>query len=307
MKSIADLLNSSIAKTGAVVAVTVAEDAHVLGAVQKAYQRKIADFILIGNREKIVQLASELRINLAPFDIIDEQDSSAAAKRAVALIRQGKANILMKGLIDTAILMKAVLDRDQGIRTGKRLSHVAVFDVPSYHKLLFITDSAVNVAPNVETKKDILQNAIDAVRTLGIDQPKIALVCAKEKVDVNMPVTAEYAELVRMHHAEEIIGGTIEGPYSLDIAVSKEAAVTKGVKSTISGDVDILMCPDIEAGNILYKSLAFLACAENGGIVLGAKAPMIVTSRADSSNSKLISIALAVCFTKTQSLSSTTS
>ncbi len=306
MKSIADLFNSSIAKTGAVIAVTVAEDAHVLGAVQKAYHRQIANFILVGDRTKIEQLASELKLDLRPFEIIDEKDSGSAARCAVELVRQGRANILMKGLIDTAILMKAVLDRERGIRTEKRLSHIAVFDVPSYHKLLFITDSAVNVAPDVKTKKDIIQNSIDAVHELGIAQPKVALVCAKEKVDQNMPVTVEYQELMRMHQAEEITGGIIEGPFSLDIAVSKEAAITKGISSRISGDVDILMCPDIEAGNILYKSLAFLAGAQNGGLVLGAKAPMIVTSRADSSDSKLISIALAVCFTKTESLSSAT-
>ena len=296
MNSLNALLKRAAEGTKACVSIAVAQDAHVLKAAEEAHQRGIANFILVGDEGAIQTVADQNQIDLTPFPIIHEPDSVAASKEAVKLVAEGKASALMKGLVDTSIIMRAALDREMGMRTDRKLSHVAVFALPTYHKLLFVTDAAINIAPDFNVKRDIIQNAVDAVRNLGLACPKVALLAAKEKVDEKMPLTLEWAEFVRLNKAEEIPGCILDGPLALDNAVSTESCTVKGIVSEVGGDADILVCPDIEAGNILYKSLAFLANAKNGGVVVGAKRPIILTSRADSSESKLISIALGVSF-----------
>lgn len=296
MKSINELLEKSIDKKGTMIAVAVAQDIHVLEAVKEAYQLGIAEFKLVGDKHEIVEIAKSLQMDLSPFEIIDIPEVVEATYKAVELVSQNKATALMKGLVDTSIVMKAALDKQIGLRTDKKLSHIAVFEVPAYHKLIYITDSAINIAPDLNTKKEIIQNAVEAVRKTGVQQPKVALLAAKEKIDEKMPVTLEYEKLVELGKNGDIVNAIIAGPLSLDIAVSKDAAETKKFESPVCGDADILFCPNIESANILYKSLAFLANAKNGGIVLGAKAPIIMTSRADSSESKLIAIALGIIF-----------
>ncbi len=296
IKTIAELVSQSTIKKNTVISVAVAEDSHVLEAVSEAHQQGIADFILVGDEAKIRTIADQIQMDLTLFEIVHMDDVNSAAYKAVELVSQGRANVLMKGLVDTTVIMKAVLDRQIGIRSERKLSHLAVFEVAAYHKLLFVTDAAVNIAPDLEGKIQIIENAITAVHKLGLPEPKVALICAKEKVDEKMPVTIEYEKIVQMNRCNQLTGAIIDGPFALDVAVSKESAATKGVVSSVCGDADILLCPDIEAGNILYKSLVFMANAKNGGIVLGAKAPIIMTSRADSSESKRISIALGVLF-----------
>jgi len=241
-------------------------------------------------------LTKDNNIDVSPFELINETDDVEACRIAVKLVSEGKASALMKGLIDTSVIMKAVLDKEIGIREGRKLSHIGVFELPSYHKLLFVSDAAININPDFETKKEIIQNAVNALKNLGVEKPKVALLAAKEKADGKMPVTLEYLELVKMAKDGVISNCILEGPLALDNAVSKESIEIKGIKSEVGGDADLLICPDIEAGNILYKSLAFLAKAKNGGVVIGAKQPIILTSRADSSESKLVSIALGILF-----------
>lgn len=280
------------------VAVACAADAHVLEACAAAVQNGIAGFILVGDEGKIAQIAAEHGIDTTPFTIVHETDNEAACAAAVALVAEGRANALMKGAIDTSVVMKAALNREAGMRTGKKLSHVAAFEVAGYHKLLYVTDAAINIAPDLEAKKEILANALSALHNLGVARPKVALLAAKEKADDKMPVTLEYIDIVAEHRAGDFFSdnAVIDGPLALDNAVSAESCEIKGIKSPVGGDADLLFCPDIEAGNILYKSLAFLAGAKSGGVVVGAKRPIILTSRADSAESKLISIALAVLF-----------
>lgn len=280
----------------AFVSVAVCDDLHVLEAVSKAYEMGIAKFILVGNKEKTESIAKDNGIDLSDFTIIDEADSQKACEIAVKYVKNGEATAVMKGLIDTSVIMKAVLNKENGIRTGSKLSHIAAFEVPSYHKLLYVTDAAINIDPDFETKKAIIENAAMAVKNLGIEKPKVALLAAKEKADPKMPVTMEYVQLVEMNKSGEFSGAILDGPLALDNAVSKEAAEIKGIVSDVAGDADILFCPNIEAGNILYKSLSILANAKTGGVVLGAKRPVVLTSRSDTAESKLISIALSVLF-----------
>ena len=294
--SLKELFNRASQRSGSVVSVAAAADLHVLQAVSAAQKCEISDFVLFGNRKNIEKIASEHALDISRAEISDEADNYEACRKAVALVAEGTATALMKGLVDTSVIMKAALDRDHGIRTGRKLSHVAVFEVPTYHKLLFVTDAAINIAPDLHGKKEIIENAVSALSNLGIVNPKTALLAAKEKTDDKMPVTLEYAELVKMSASGEISGCILDGPLALDNAVSRESAHIKGIVSNVAGDADLLVCPDIEAGNILYKCLSFLAGAKSGGVVVGARRPIILTSRADSSESKLISIALGILF-----------
>jgi len=274
------------------VAVACAEDAHVLEAVAAA--RDMATFVLVGDAAGIRRAAESAGADISGMEIIDEPDSARAYQTAVSLVASGAARALMKGLVDTSVIMKAVLDKDAGMRTDRKLSHLALFFASSYHKPLFVTDAAINISPDLETKKTIVRSAVEAAANLGLARPKVALLAAKEKADPKMPATMEAAELAAWHKGGGMPGCALDGPLALDNAVSRESAEIKGIDSPVAGDADILVCPDIESGNILYKSLAFLAGAKNGGVVLGAKKPVILTSRADSAESKLISIALGI-------------
>jgi len=297
MNSLQELFDMAAKRKGSVVSVAAAADLHVLEAASAAKARGIADFVLFGDEAKVKQIAAEHGIDITGMQMENVPDNEEACRKAVAMVAEGKANALMKGLVDTSVIMKAALDRDNGIRAGRKLSHVTVFELPAYHKLLFVTDAAINIAPDLQGKKEILENAVDALHNLGIKNPKVALLAAKEKADEKMPVTLEYVEIVEAAKRGEITGCILDGPLALDNAVSAESAKIKGIVSDVAGDADLLVCPDIEAGNILYKALAFLTTgARLGGVVVGAKRPIILTSRADTSESKLISITLGVLF-----------
>jgi phosphate butyryltransferase len=275
------------------IAVACAQDVDVLKAVDNAKKQGIADAVLIGNQEMIEANAAENEIHLTDYEIIDIDDMKGAALKAVELVFSGKADMVMKGLVDTSIFLKAVLDKEIGLRTGNVLSHVALFDVPSYHKFLVVTDAAMNIEPDLEAKKMIIENSLMVTKALGIAMPKVAALCAKEKVNPKMPATVEADKLQRMNEAGEIKECMVAGPLALDNAISVEAAKLKGIDHPVAGDADVLLAPDIEAGNILYKALGFLAKSKGAGVIVGTTAPVILTSRADDEDTKLNSIALA--------------
>ncbi len=276
------------------VAVALAGDHEVLSAIDLAYGKGIITAVLVDDKAKIEAVAKEHNIDISMHEIIDIADKVEASRKAVSLVSTGEADIVMKGLVDTSVILKAVLDKEIGLRTGSVLSHTAVFDPAKYHKLLFVTDAAMNIAPDVDTKKKIIDNAVELAHALDLEKPNVAVVCAKEKVNPKMPATVDAESLVKMYDNGEFEGCVVAGPFALDNAVSKEAAEVKGVTHQGAGDADIILCPDIEAGNILYKALTFLSDSGNAGIILGAKAPVVLTSRADSDETKLHSIALAV-------------
>jgi len=250
--------------------------------------------ILVGPLKKIDAVAKSAKIDLTNIDVVDSSHSHDSAAKAVALIREGKAELLMKGSLHTDELMSAIVSREGGLRTSRRISHVFIMDVPTYHKVLIITDGAINIAPSLEDKLDICQNAIDLAVTLGRDLPKVAILAAVETVNSKMPATIDAAALCKMAERGQITGGLLDGPLAFDNAISVEAAKTKGITSKVAGDPDILIAPDLEAGNILAKQLSFLANADSAGLVLGAKVPVILTSRADSVRSRIASCAVAV-------------
>lgn len=293
-KSFENLLELAQKRGPKKVSVAVAQDKDVLSAVKNAAELKIAEPILVGDKEKILAIGKEINFDLSGIEIIHEEDGATACRIATELVSSGKADVLMKGLIDTSVIMKQVLDSEIGLRTGNVISHVAVFDVPTYHKVFIVTDAAMNIAPNLEQKKEIIENAVVLAQSLDIERPKVAVLAAKEKVSPKMEATVHAKELADMNKNGEILGCLVDGPFALDNAVSKESAILKGIDSEVAGDADILLAPDIEAGNVLYKCLSFLANAKSAGLIVGTKAPIVLTSRADNEESKLNSIALAV-------------
>jgi phosphotransacetylase len=269
------------------------EETALAGAIEAAQKGLIVP-ILVGPADTIAEVARAHRINLGGARIVDAPNSVAAAAQAVALVRKGEAELLMKGSLHTDELLGAVVARDTGLRTGRRLSHVFLMDVPTYHKALVVTDGAINIAPSLEDKADICQNAIDLVRSFGIDRPKVAILAAVETVTTKMPATIDAAALCKMAERGQIRGGVLDGPLAFDNAISKEAASVKGIVSEVAGDPDILLAPDLEAGNMVAKQLSFLARADSAGLVLGARVPIILTSRADSVRARIASCAVAM-------------
>lgn len=269
-------------------------DATSLAGAFEAAEKGLITPILIGPKVKIMETAASAGVRLGDLQIIDVPHSHAAATKAVELIRDGKAEILMKGSLHTDELMSAVVSRDGGLRTGRRISHVFIMDVPTYHKVLIVTDGAINIAPTLEDKADICQNAIDLAISLGCERPKVAILAAVETVTSKMPATIDAAALCKMSERGQIKGGILDGPLAFDNAISAEAAKIKGIQSAVAGDPDILLAPDLEAGNMLAKQLSFLANADSAGMVLGARVPIILTSRADSVRSRIASCAVAV-------------
>ena len=263
------------------------------GAVEAARKGLILP-VLVGPAGKIRETAESAEIDLGKLQIVDAAHSHEAAAKAVELVREGRAEILMKGSLHTDELMSAIVARDKGLRTSRRISHVFVMDVPTYHKVLIVTDGAINIAPALEDKVDICQNAIDLARSLGLERPKVAILAAVETVTSRMPATIDAAALCKMAERGQITGGMLDGPLAFDNAISKQAAETKGIRSDVAGDPDILLAPDLEAGNILAKQLSFLANADSAGLVLGARVPVILTSRADSVRSRIASCAVAM-------------
>jgi phosphotransacetylase len=250
--------------------------------------------ILVGPADKIEMTARSSGIDLQDFQVVDAPHSAAAAAKAVEVVRKGEAELLMKGSLHTDELMGAIVARETGLRTGRRISHVFVMDVPTYHKVLIVTDGAINIAPALEDKVDICQNAIDLAISLGVEKPKVAILAAVETVNSKMPATIDAAALCKMAERGQITWAQLDGPLAFDNAISKEAAKTKGIQSDVAGDPDILLAPDLEAGNILAKQLSFLAKADSAGLVLGARVPVILTSRADSIRSRIASCAVAM-------------
>jgi phosphate acetyltransferase len=269
------------------------EQSALAAAIDAANEGLIAP-ILVGPAATIAAVAKAGGIDLSRAKVVDVDGSHAAAAKAVALVREGQAELLMKGSLHTDELLSAVVARETGLRTGRRLSHVFVMDVPTYHKVLIVTDGAINIAPTLEEKVDICQNAIDLARSFGIERPKVAILAAVETVTTKMPATIDAAALCKMAERGQITGGLLDGPLAFDNAISAEAAKIKKISSPVAGDPDILLAPDLEAGNMLAKQLSFLANADSAGLVLGARVPIILTSRADSIRSKVASCAVAV-------------
>jgi phosphotransacetylase len=263
------------------------------GAIDAGAQGLITP-ILVGPAAKIHEVATANGIDLGQTRIVDAPHSHAAAAKAVELVRQGEAELLMKGSLHTDELLGAVVARETGLRTGRRISHVFIMDVPTYHKVLIVTDAAINIAPTLEDKVDICQNAIDLAVSLGLSRPKVAILAAVETVTSKMPATIDAAALCKMAERGQITGALLDGPLAFDNAISKEAARTKGIRSEVAGDPDILLAPDLEAGNILAKQLTFLARADSAGLVLGARVPIILTSRADSVRARIASCGVAM-------------
>jgi phosphotransacetylase len=245
--------------------------------------------ILVGPAERIKDVASKAQVALGDVEIVDTPHSDESATQAVHLVQTGRAELLMKGSLHTDELMAAVVSRAGGLRTERRISHVFIMDVPTYHKVLIVTDAAINIAPTLEDKVDICQNAIDLVNLIGQARPKVAILAAVESVTSRMPATIDAAALCKMAERGQITGAILDGPLAFDNAINKDAALTKGIDSEVAGDPDILLAPDLEAGNILAKQLSFLANADSAGLVLGAKVPIILTSRADSVRSRIMS------------------
>lgn len=266
--------------------------ASLIGALE-ARDKTLITPILVGPEDRIKAVAAEESLNIDGLEIVDAKHSHASAQAAVRLVREGKAQALMKGALHTDEVMSAVVDKVTGLRTERRMSHVFVLDVPTYPKPLMITDAAINIFPDLMVKADIVQNAIELGHALGVDEPKVAILSALETIYPKIPSTVEAAALCKMADRDQITGGVLDGPLAFDNAISRKAADAKGITSPVPGEADILVAPDLEAGNMIAKQLMYLAGADSAGIVLGARVPIMLTSRADGTLSRLVSAALA--------------
>lgn len=291
-----DLINSTATLAPVRTAVVHPCDAVSLQGALEAGEREMIVPVLVGPLAKIEAAAADCNHELNNVEIIDVAHSHAAAEQAVALARAGKVDMLMKGKLHTDELLKPAVNKTTGLRTERRMSHVFALDVPHYHKLLFVSDAAINIFPDLPTKRDIVQNAIELARALDVTLPKVAVLSAVETVTPNLPSTVDAAALCKMADRGQITGGALDGPLAFDNAVSKEAAEAKGIRSDVAGDADILILPDLEAGNMVAKQLIYLAQAEAAGLVLGARVPIVLTSRADGVMSRLASAAMAQLF-----------
>jgi phosphate acetyltransferase len=269
------------------------EESALTGAIEAANLGLIVP-ILVGPRDKVEATAESAGVDISQYEIVDTPHSHASAVKAVEVLREARAELLMKGSLHTDELMAAVVSREGGLRTGRRISHVFVMDIPTYHKVLFVTDGAINISPTLEDKVDICQNAVDLIIALGLKNPKVAILAAVETVNSKMPATIDAACLCKMAERGQIKNAILDGPLAFDNAISKQAAEIKGIFSPVAGDPDILLAPDLEAANILAKQLSFLANADSAGLVLGTRVPIILTSRADSVRSRIASCGVAM-------------
>lgn len=292
VKKLDELLSLAKEREKKTISVAAAHDKAVLVAVVEAVKLGIVNAVLIGDKEKIISIAETENLDISGMEIVDEKDVKKAAAKAVEYVSTGKAQYLMKGLLGTSDLLKAVLNKEAGLRGNGLLSHVMIYDVPAYHKLIFLTDGGMVPYPELNDKIGIIKNAVKVAHALEIEQPKVAPICAVEVVNSSMQATLDAAALSQMNKRGQIKGCIIDGPLGLDNAISKEAAEHKGIISEVAGDSDILLVPNIEAGNFMGKSLTYFAKAENAGVIMGAKCPVVLVSRADTSKSKLYSIAL---------------
>ena len=293
-----EMIARATAKPAVRTAIAWPCDEVSLGGAIQAYKDKLIVPVLVGAEDKIREVAKALNLSLDGVRIVDISDSRSAAARAVELARKGEVEMLMKGSLHTDEIMGAVVSREGGMRTGRRISHVYALDVPMYHKTLFVTDAAINIQPDLETKISILQNAIDMMLTLEVVDPKVAILSAVESVNPAIPSTLDAAALCKMVDRGQITGAIVDGPLAFDNAISSDAARIKNIKSKVAGDVDLLMVPNLEAGNILFKELQYLAGALAAGVVVGAKVPIVLTSRAHGELARMASCALGVLLAK---------
>ncbi|WP_411679367.1 bifunctional enoyl-CoA hydratase/phosphate acetyltransferase [Clostridium thailandense] len=285
-------------KNKKVVAVVAAQDEHTLEAVFRAKNDNIVEPILIGNKSKIKELVEKLKESIDDNSIIDAEDDAAAAIKAVELIHENKADFIMKGKLQTADLLKAVVNKEKGLRTGSVMSVFAIHEIPTYHKLIAIADGGMMMYPNLDEKKQIIENSVNTLISMGYEKPKVAVLAAVETVNPKMPEAVDADLLKKMNLAGEIKNCIIEGPISYDLAMHKESAEIKGYESTVTEDADILIVPNIAAGNILSKSLIYSAGAKMAGFVIGAKVPIVLTSRGASSEEKYLSLVLSAAAVK---------
>lgn len=294
MKHIQELIDAALKAGKKRIALAAAQEESALEAIIDAAKHGLAEPILIGDAAAIKQLAADMKADISAYRLIDEKDIAKAAAKAVELVKAGEADLVMKGILDTSVLLKAVLNKENGLNIGRLTSHVAVMEVPTYHKLFIVTDAAINIAPDLAGKLDIIANSVQVAKALGAETPKVALLAAVEKVNPDkMPCTAEAAIITQMNKRGQVKGCLIDGPLALDNAISMESVKIKKIVSDVAGDADVLVAPDIEAANILYKCLLDLGQAKGASIVVGAAKPVILTSRADTAETKLASIALA--------------
>ncbi|MCC6860220.1 MAG: bifunctional enoyl-CoA hydratase/phosphate acetyltransferase [Bryobacterales bacterium] len=294
-RNLDELVAAARAKGPVRIAVAAGHDPDVMEALKQARELKLAEGILAGNADKIRALAAAADFELRDDQVIHEPDEAAAARKAIALVREGQCGLLMKGKIGTATLIRAVLDKDAGLRVpGRLLSQVIVFQVPGFDHLMLMTDAAINIAPTLEQKAEICRNAIQVAHAIGIEKPNVALLCALEFVNPDMPATMDAAGLTMMNRRGQIADAYLEGPIALDVPLSKFAADRKNIYSPLVGRTDVFIAPDIEAANILYRAILYFAKGESGGNVIGAKVPLILLSRAETPETKIRSIAIAI-------------
>lgn len=276
------------------IVVAAAHDEDVLLAIHEAARMEVARPLLIGQKDRILKIAREKDLDLESYALIDEADDAKACQLAVRIIREGGGDAIMKGLVGTAVLLKAILNRETGIRDRELLSHIGLFFIEKIGRFVMVTDAAMSIAPDLPTKIQLINNAVHVMQLLGIDQPHLACLCALEQVNEAMPATVDAAELARLNRQGRISGCLVGGPLALDNALFPEAARHKGITDPVAGNADILLMPNIEAGNVLYKALSFLCDSPGAGLVIGASAPVILTSRSDDHETKLHSIILAL-------------
>ncbi len=294
IRTFTELMKAALEVGPKTVAIAAAHEREILLAAADAERQGLADCILVGDRAAIRDIAEQGSIDIGRMMIIHEPEPKLAARKVMELVRLGHAQIAMKGKIETGDFLRAALDREAGLRVGRLLTHVGVFQIPGFDRLLFISDAGVVVAPTMEQKIEIVQNAIYVAQRLGVEEPKVAILAATEMVNPKIPTTLDAANLAKMADRGQIKGGIIDGPLALDNAISLESARIKGIKSEVAGRADILIAPDIEAGNMLAKALTYFAKARMAGIVVGGKSPLIVASRSDPHETKLVSMALGV-------------
>ena len=295
LKNFDQLVNQVRDQAPRTIAVALAEDADVLTALEKARAMGLTRAILTGHEDKIYKLFKELKINADPYQLVAASDENEAVQKAIELVRSDQARVVMKGLCSTGTFLKGLLDKNTGLRSGNVISHLALFESPFYHKLFMMSDAAMNIAPDLAAKVAITENAIAAAQKLGYRQPKVAIISAVEKVNAaGIPSSADAAIIAKMGDRGQIKGAIIDGPLAVDNALSAESCTVKGLNSPVGGDADICIVPNIETGNAFYKLLTILGQAKVAGIIIGAGAPVVLTSRADSEESKFLSIVTAL-------------
>jgi phosphate butyryltransferase len=300
LKHLSELKELLVDKPTRRLVLAAAQDHNSLSSALQAAQDGFIEPILVGDKEAVMQLAGQYNLDLTGVRMIHEPDTDMAVEIAVKMVRSNQADILMKGQVGTSALLKAVLNKEWGLRSGNLLSHFALFEVEAYHKLIAVTDVAMNIAPNLADKISIVNNSVECLNKLGIDMPKVAVLGAVEMVSENMQATLDAALLSKMNQRDQIKHCLIDGPLAFDNAISLESANNKGIRSEVAGDTDLLLMPDIEVGNVLYKSLVFFAHAGVAAVILGATAPIVLTSRSDTDQAKYYSILLAAAISKTE-------